>query len=767
MSGPNDRLYDLLPDVVQLRDSQTPGAPLRSLLSVISEQADLLEANIAQLYDDWFIETCQDWVIPYIGDLIGYEVLHEAGDPSSAATPEARSLNRILIPRQDVANTVRARRRKGTLGVLVELARDVAGWPAVAIEFNRLASITQGLNDLRTAGGRTVDLREAGALERIGAAGDIASRLAELRGPDAPPATGALQTSGVGLLIPRYRSYSVTCSTAAWVSHAGDHCFTFSPLGDDVPLFSGVGLPVALARGDVNREAHYGSGKSLAIWTRAENDGTPPKLVEPGRIVPTDLAHGRLEPRPNTVAVDAVLGRISFPPDELPAQVLVSYHYGFSYEVGAGEYERMPVALPDVPLSASVGEGTVTFAGRCIAGISVQLLVDATAKPASYVTTAQDTPASVATALAAALDALALPGISATAANATVTVSGSQSLAVAFPTALYLVKRDSSESHERLGHALQEWKAAAPARAVIEFADSEIYDEDELDIALEAGQVLQIRAASGARPVVRMIEWRAGAPEPLRISGAAGSTLVLDGLLIAGSGLRVTGALAQLELRRSTLVPGWKHLSQSARRHRVEPSIVVDDAPAAIVIEHSILGPIVVRRAERAPAPTRLMVADSILDAFEHGEAIASPDARVAHVELRIARSTVFGRVRAHAVRLAENSIFDGQVTVTDRQHGCFRYCYVPLDSRTPPRFACHPEGTPGVKPPFVSKRFEGPGYARLRDEAPSEIAQGADDRAEMGAFHDLYRAQRKANLRTRLAEYAPAGTDLAILFVS
>jgi hypothetical protein len=198
----------------------------------------------------------------------------------------------------------------------------------------------------------------------------------------------------------------------------------------------------------------------------------------------------------------------------------------------------------------------------------------------------------------------------------------------------------------------------------------------------------------------------------------------------------------------------------------VEPSIIVEDTATAIAIENSILGPIVVRRDERAAVSTPIAIADSIVDAFEHGEAIASPDARVANAELRVARSTIFGRVRVHAVTLAENSIFDREVSVTDRQHGCFRYSFVPHGSRTPPRYACQPAHH-DVKVSFASTRFDDPGYARLTDDVSHAIAAGADDRSEMGAFHDLYRPERETNLRIRLAEYTPAGTDLALLFVS
>ncbi len=126
-----DRLYKLLPTVYRQRDADQE-FPLQALLRVITEQVIVVEQDIAQLYDNWFIETCQDWVVPYIADLIGYQVVHEAGEPDNATTPEGQLRNKILIPRRDVANTIRDRRRKGTLALLEQLASDVAGWPARA-----------------------------------------------------------------------------------------------------------------------------------------------------------------------------------------------------------------------------------------------------------------------------------------------------------------------------------------------------------------------------------------------------------------------------------------------------------------------------------------------------------------------------------------------------------------------------------------------------------------------------------------------------------
>ena len=66
-----DFLYELVPVVYRLRDADR-GWPLRALLRVIGEQVHVVEKDITGLYDNWFIETCQDWVVPYIGALISY-----------------------------------------------------------------------------------------------------------------------------------------------------------------------------------------------------------------------------------------------------------------------------------------------------------------------------------------------------------------------------------------------------------------------------------------------------------------------------------------------------------------------------------------------------------------------------------------------------------------------------------------------------------------------------------------------------------------------
>ena len=117
MTFDTQRLFELLPTIHRLRDGEGASGTrdaLRALIDVIGGQVAVLEEDLAQLYDDQFIETCAEWVAPYIGDLIGYRTLY-------GLTAKVGS------PRAEVANTIAYRRRKGTASMLEQLARDVTG----------------------------------------------------------------------------------------------------------------------------------------------------------------------------------------------------------------------------------------------------------------------------------------------------------------------------------------------------------------------------------------------------------------------------------------------------------------------------------------------------------------------------------------------------------------------------------------------------------------------------------------------------------------
>src|SRR4029077_16014107 len=153
-----ERLYQLLPAVYRDRDADQK-YPLQALLRVIAEQVNVVEDDVQQLYEDWFIETAEDWVVPYIADLIGYHPVSDAGQAGEITTSEGRALNRVLIPRREIANTIAYRRRKGTLALLEVLASDVAGWPARAVEFFKLLGWNQNYNHVHLDRAMTTDLR--------------------------------------------------------------------------------------------------------------------------------------------------------------------------------------------------------------------------------------------------------------------------------------------------------------------------------------------------------------------------------------------------------------------------------------------------------------------------------------------------------------------------------------------------------------------------------------------------------------------------------
>jgi hypothetical protein len=126
---------------------------------------------------------------------------------------------------------------------------------------------------------------------------------------------------------------------------------------------------------------------------------------------------------------------------------------------------------------------------------------------------------------------------------------------------------------------------------------------------------------------------------------------------------------------------------------------------------------------------------------------------------------TVLGRMNVRQLD-ASNCIFDESLLVQRRQTGCVRFSYVAPGSLTPRRFQCQPDG-PGIEPVFTSRTYGDAAYAQLSLGCSAAIRTGADDGAEMGAFHFLMQPQRETNLRLRLDEYLPFGLQAGLIFVT
>ncbi len=729
-------LFRLLPAVYQTDDIAAGGA-LQAVLDLLSEQANRLKGDIGGLWDDFFVETAAEWVIPYLGDLVGNSPLH----PVAGST------------RADVAKTIYYRRRKGTLPMLEEVARDVTGWGARAVAFFDLLAWAQNVNHVRAthtpdpaakspaACDRvgTVNLRNRDAADRIGGAFEITAHTVDVRGPNAT--NGRYNVPNVGFFLYRLQSYPVL-GDARPVTGKPNR-FHVSPLGHDAPLFTrplperdATGLATELhvpapirplafcedasayrrvykTEADANPPSGYvgrikpaelavataqpaaffvvaADWKSLALFT----DGA--KTFSARTVCPADLSTWA-DPPAGQVAVDVARGRIAFAPSEAQAGGLTVWAcYGFSGDLGGGPYDRRrpPVALGQPPPT----------------------------RP-DFITTPQ--------------------AFTATGGTFT-TVSKGGSVNTAATT--------------------------GAVNAVVEITDSRTYTES-LTLTV-SGRELVIQAANHQRPVLL---------GDVKLTGAGAARVRLDGLWIAGQ-VVVDGDLEFLELAHCTLVPGLRVNENGTPEQPGQPSLLVNGEAKrlSVSVERCVTGPL------RLPSTlVGLTIRDSVIDSPNWQTVGAIPAiggvSGAVGPPTVIERTTVFGAVSVKELTLASEVLFTAAVVAQRRQAGCVRFSHVPAGSLTPARYHCQPDlvidGLTGaaeqeverrrVAPRFTTTRYGQPGYAQLHRATADEVRTGAESGTEMGAFAHLQQPQREHNLLARLDEYLPAGLTPALTFVT
>ncbi len=754
-----DRLYELLPAIYRIRDTEQ-GEPLKALLQVVAEQVNLVEDDIQQLYDNWFIETCEDWVVPYLGDLVGYEPAHEAGEPSTGKTQQAQQRNRILIPRREVANTIRYRRRKGSLALLELLAGDIADWPARAVEFYKLLSRTQALNHMYLDRGQTVDIRNGSTLALINTPFDSNAHSVDVHRMNPHDTQGFHNIPSVGVFVWRLRSYSVTETPAFCLESAGPNNFTFSVLGNDSPLYirpvpesdptyisEELNLPVPIRRRyfEENKAQIYGEGKSIQVWIgkgRGETMTREPVPLE--HIVSADLTDWQYLPRNGKVAVDPMLGRIAFPVRQFPKNgVWVSYHYGFSMEFGGGEYNR-DTSQPKEAVIYTVG------------------------KTGEFKT----------------LEAALGKWEDASAAHAVIEITDSgvyvEPINIEFkPNQRTLQLRAANRKRPVI--CLLDWKRDRPDSLSVTGIAKNCFTLDGIIVTGRGMQIVGDIAEVTIRHATLVPGWTIDSDcEPQR--SVEPSLEIFSPNVCVKIDHSIVGSI-QID----------PSIDVSLEANADTVSDVCTDKGTLQAAQQSI-------GLEARLDPIRICINDSVLDATDSNlEVLGAPGCPVAHACVNIVRSTVFGRIHVHAIELGENTIFMGRIFVARRQKGCLRFCYVTHESRTPRRYRCQPdlveqsEEVPlneeakqkgefipkkinhaaitqehlRVRPIFNSIRYGMPTYCQLAVCCADEIKRGADDEAEMGVFHNLFQPQRMANLSARLDEYLPARMNVGIIVSS
>lgn len=343
-----ERLYNLLPAIYRVRDAEQ-GEPLRALLAVMERELETIEADIEGLYDDWFIETASEWLVPYIGDLLGVRPLHTIEDSG------------IYSLRAYVANTLRYRRGKGKATILEQLALDVTGWRARAVEFFQRLIVNQHLDRVRYLPAANVDIHHAADLELIDTPFDKNAHTGEVR--RIASRRGKYNIPNLGLFLWRLESYPVFDAAARETADA-DGRYHFNPLGIAMPLFNNpqsedeihtlaqeVNVPGMLRRraladelrGRGDADVFFGVNPVLEVFL----DDHESPLAEDEFIICNLNWDDADWVRPvatgnQIIAVDPQLGRLCVMenPAQEPDSLRVSYSYGFSGDVGGGAYNR-------------------------------------------------------------------------------------------------------------------------------------------------------------------------------------------------------------------------------------------------------------------------------------------------------------------------------------------------------------------------------------------------------------------------------------------
>ncbi len=792
-----DRIWKLVPAVYKSLDvGPTPGAPgpLQELVNRIGAQAAVVRRSIDRMSENQSIETCDDWVIPYIGDLVATRLV---------------SCLDAAAQRIDVAKTIYYRRRAGTVGLLEELAADIATHDARVVEFFRRLGRTRhqfdpplsyaienaltgpvGFSDgslevaegligaySGTPAGGFADLRNAYAASKTGSAFDEYAYTADLR--RGSQATGWYNIHNLGVFL--WWLYSFPIAGATPVTNGT--CFTFDPTGRDVPLFA------ASERTAYPRSSWGEDWKSPEEWT----------LPVPISQLLWDLVPDQLYGASNSFHVDTVTGNTSTPVDK--ATLLCHPQAGrFSFRSGA-----MPVGTLEV--SYQFGRMSQIGAGAFDAAILTTL----------------DEPA---------------------------------------PT-----------THVHGGGSLNAALSALSNNVTLQFDDSMTYPGPAQTLTVGEGNMVAVRAADGQRPVWRWTPSGLPSATPVASTASwtivsdktptGGATiLILQGIHLQGADIVIQGDFDAVYLRMMTLDPGSTGTAPALYNTAIDgmgltgSTLWIEGVVTQLVVERSITGPI---RTRKGGTIGQLTATDSILQSIStHVVAagmkptastvifdpeslagdLASQSSALAkqvyqssgqlQVELTsyekykatsplvsatllafkqtgmeavdliaaekawplaladlalgfsggmvsLSRCTVLGKIYTSRLSASE-CILDDLATVEDAQDGCVRFTAYARGSKLHQPYrsvtvAPH-------SPLFLSRDFGMPNYARLRSDAdaqiiggqggyscgstePDEMAtilKGAQNGAEMGAYCLEAVALKRQGLAFKFQEYAPIG---------
>lgn len=766
---PRVPLYERLPEIYRQRDiEQDPPGQLQAYLSIVEDVFGAMYDNIGELYRDLFIETCDAWVIPYIGDLLGVSPL--SGDPWTL--------------RADVADAIALRRRKGTLHALELLAYDLTEWASFCLELRDVLAWHQHLNHQRpdiestvarmegVARGGTVEIRDPALLSLVGTPFDPFAYYPDCKPllpgvlrrnlPDVAVFLWRLIAPQVGPSAPVFRG--ITATGAALPLAAQAVRFDIEPTGRPLVLFNvprivpspdaamvstidDVPGPIPAAR--LTQETPAGAPQNYISVNTYDAAAVPPAPV-------TDTA----------LAIQFHLPNATFPAD--------TWSFRGANLCGWETAIHPPLRNREIVIDPRIG--------RVVFGVDTAPEA-AALENFLLVTWTYGTPGPVG----------AQPGAN--------LIEPTSWLGPVYQTITADYRTDPHALEKALGNL-----GAATGPVLIEIDDSMTHT---LDLSLVAGVnladgvpslqlqfPLMIRSTAGNRPVIRL-QNHSLAFRPLTVVAGGGQTqpqvdaqvaslkVLFEGIHIDGGGLPAgtplvaRAALPAIEFVRSTLAPGGG-VRLDGTREAMVPALGLDarfgftsDAEfdafqpdPKITIYRSIAGPI------EMESEYLLQIQDSIVDGGagpgEDGSAAIAIGSQADPLHgwgpvTSIGGVTVFGRARVRSAT-GSGGIFCHALEAQDNQKGCLRFCwFAPEANRLPQNFGC----VTGVTLQFTATAFGAPGYGQLGLDSAEAVLQKGPGSDEMGAFGFRLNSHKWRNLQIRFREFMPAGISPVVVPVT
>ena len=753
-------LYDRLPAIYRIKDAeQTPPYQLRSYLELVEGAFGAIHENIEALYDDLFIETSADWVIPYIGDLLGTS--HLSGDPWTL--------------RADVADTIALRRRKGTLASIERLTYNLTQWGVHCVELRENLVWNQHLNHQRPdVGGQppyaepgvtrftpirggTVTLRDPAILSLLNTPFDPFAHVVDVK----PAAFGQLRYNlpNLAIFLWRLEAYMAQVSKPSYVGRSDDGTtfwvrFNVHPMGEPVRLFNShqfdpdldppvvtqvdqTPSPITVARLDEKNPSGAGNPEFyVAVETYDPNSFSLESLdiQDVGlqlHIPTTEFGVNEIWPSSSNVwtmrggnlcawesgiqpgiknreiVIDPVIGRVVFgvgskaEADALEADLLITYTYGSVGPVGAHPISHNFT----VPTGNGVVEKTVNYH----------------TDPDGLKDTLGNLP----------------------------------------EKSVDIVINDSMTHTLNINDVLG-----------VKFED--------IGENLLVSHTLTIRAADGQRPIIMLknpLRFRPkNASEGNRaIVKLEGIYLTRDKTFPADKPLIARAALNRLELVNCILDPGgYVELGLNETRAPLHKAMILKepygfdniadekafDQTPEIVLNRTIAGSLQIDEGYR------LYLTNSILDAGkgvgdDPGTAFAVSSATEATDKgwgppTQVNGLTVFGRMRVESIH-GQGGIWVHALEVHNNQKGCLKLSYFSgVNDRLPQNMGCV-NGT-DVKLHFIDESFGSPAYAQLAFSSDFKIRERGPKDNQIGAFGFLYEAHKWRNIQIRFREFMPVG---------